>query len=293
VRAGEIEASRCTAIPVGEIFAFLQHLPNHWRLEPRFAEVETLGPTAGLVRVRGPVGLSRTIWTTVDDASAPDADRPARLAGTARAGRGTIGRITWVVSERPEGSQVTLTGRVESASAADRCLLALGAGYWLREIFRNALANLPGAVRGEPLEPCATRLDTLDTVLTAGAVGALLSGIPSTAIALGRGDDPLGATLAAGSILVGARAGRGLLLAAAVPVHASLSLFWAAVLARALPPRRTVLAGAVAGVAIAALDLGVAGRLFPRIRALRRGPQLADHAAFGMLVGAVVARRRP
>jgi hypothetical protein len=44
--------------------------------------------------------------------------------------------------------------------------------------------------------------------------------------------------------------------------------------------------GALAGLAIAALDLGVAGRRFPRIPALPVLPQLADHAAFG----AVAAR---
>jgi hypothetical protein len=45
-------------------------------------------------------------------------------------------------------------------------------------------------------------------------------------------------------------------------------------------------------VAIAALDLGVAARRFPAIAGLPRAAQVADHAAFGALVGAVVARRR-
>jgi len=59
-----------------------------------------------------------------------------------------------------------------------------------------------------------------------------------------------------------------------------------------LPDRRTVALGAAAGLAIAALDLGVIGRRFPRIRALSQAPQVADHLAFGALVGAVVSRRR-
>jgi hypothetical protein len=48
--------------------------------------------------------------------------------------------------------------------------------------------------------------------------------------------------------------------------------------------------GALAGLAIAGLDLGVLGRHWPRIRALPTLPQVADHVAFGALVGAVVSR---
>ena len=85
---------------------------------------------------------------------------------------------------------------------------------------------------------------------------------------------------------------RGRLAAAAVPLHLALSFGWAVVLERTLPRRHEVAAGAAAGVAIAALDLGVAGRLFPRIRALPLLPQLADHVAYGLTVGYVLARRR-
>jgi hypothetical protein len=46
------------------------------------------------------------------------------------------------------------------------------------------------------------------------------------------------------------------------------------------------------GLAIAALDLGIGGRLFPRIRALPPAPQVADHVAYGATVGYVLARRR-
>ena len=48
---------------------------------------------------------------------------------------------------------------------------------------------------------------------------------------------------------------------------------------------RGVRRGALAGLAIAALDLGLVGRRFPRIAALPLLPQLADHAAFGAIAG--------
>jgi hypothetical protein len=46
------------------------------------------------------------------------------------------------------------------------------------------------------------------------------------------------------------------------------------------------------GLAIAALDLGLIARRFPRVRALPQGRQWADHVAFGLAVGAVLRARR-
>jgi hypothetical protein len=128
--------------------------------------------------------------------------------------------------------------------------------------------------------------------LAAGAVAAVASGAPSTLWALAAGRDPLEATLAAGSTLLPGETRRGRLAAAAIPVHLTLSLSWAVLLALALPPRRRVEAGAAAGLAIAVLDLGVVGRRFPRVRALPALPQLADHAVYGATVGAVLDHRR-
>jgi hypothetical protein len=128
--------------------------------------------------------------------------------------------------------------------------------------------------------------------IAAGGVAAVLSGIPSTAIAVARGDDPLEPTAAAGSILVSRDSKMLLRLAAAVPVHVALSLGWGVVLSALLPRRATIAWGAAAGLCIAALDLGVIGRCFPRIDSLPLGPQVADHVAFGIVVGAVLRKRR-
>jgi hypothetical protein len=128
--------------------------------------------------------------------------------------------------------------------------------------------------------------------LAAGAVGAVVSGIPSSVHALATGRDPLAATLAAGSLLLPRETRRTRLLLAAAPLHVAISLGWGIVLARVLPRRPAALAGAGAGLAIAALDLGVVGRRFPRIRALPLGPQLADHVVYGITVATVLRRRR-
>ena len=125
-------------------------------------------------------------------------------------------------------------------------------------------------------------------VLVAGAWAAALSGAPSTVHALATGRDPFEATKAAGTILLPAETRTLPLVAAAAPVHLALSLGWAMVLDRA--GVRGVVRGAAAGLAIAALDLGVVGRRFPRIRALPTVPQLADHLVYGAVVGALLER---
>ena len=57
----------------------------------------------------------------------------------------------------------------------------------------------------------------------------------------------------------------------------------------ALPAHRRVAWGAVAGLAIAALDLGLAHRSraprFAPVSDLPLWPQVADHVAFGALIG--------
>jgi len=132
---------------------------------------------------------------------------------------------------------------------------------------------------------------TLRAALVAGTAG----GLPSTTWTLARRQDVLASTRAAGTLLVPATAAASRQLAAGAVAHAVLSTGWAAVLVAGLPRRGTVVAGAVAGLAIGALDLRLARRLAPAIAELPRGPQLADHAAFGALVGLVraISEARP
>jgi hypothetical protein len=125
-------------------------------------------------------------------------------------------------------------------------------------------------------------------VLRAAAWAAALSGIPSTAHALATGRDPLEAASAAGTIVLPRETSRARLLAAGVATHVAISLGWTVVLDRT--GIRGARRGTLAGVAIAALDLGVARGRFPHIRALPVLPQLADHAAFGAIAGRLLQR---
>jgi hypothetical protein len=134
--------------------------------------------------------------------------------------------------------------------------------------------------------------ETLCDGVAAGSAAALVSGAPSTLYSLLTGGRLLEPSLAAGTLLLRRERRSGRLLVAAAAAHLGLSLGWALVLAAALPRERTVALGALAGLGIAGLDLGVIGRHYPRIRALPQLPQVADHLAYGATVGAVLRLRR-
>ena len=128
--------------------------------------------------------------------------------------------------------------------------------------------------------------------VVAGAPAWALSGLPSTAWTLAGGGNPLVAVRAAGTLILSPDASPTALLAAGAGAHTIISFGWSTLLAFALPPSATVVVGAAAGLAIAALDLGLIAGRYPAIRALPTLPQVADHLAFGTLVGTVVAHRR-
>lgn len=130
------------------------------------------------------------------------------------------------------------------------------------------------------------------SVVEAGLVAAIVSGAPSTSYALISRQPVLEGALAAGSILLPRARRQGPLLVAATIVHLGLSLGWAAVLAVVLPRGRELRWSWAAGLAIAALDLGIVGRRLPRIRALKTAPQVADHLAYAATVAVVLGRRR-
>lgn len=96
----------------------------------------------------------------------------------------------------------------------------------------------------------------------------------------------LDSTRAAGTLIGRATVTRGIV------AHVVITCGWTTVLSLVLPARRPAAWGAVAGLAIGVLDLGIARRRFPAIAGLPRAPQLADHVAFGVLAGAVLRSRR-
>ena len=129
-------------------------------------------------------------------------------------------------------------------------------------------------------------------VIRAAVSAGVLSGIPSTAHALVTGRDPMDSVRAAGTLVVPDDDPPTSRVVAGLAAHGVITVLWTVVLAIVLPRRRTALWGALAGVGIAALDLGIAQRRFPAIAALPRGAQVADHVVFGAIVGLVIGRSR-
>ena len=133
----------------------------------------------------------------------------------------------------------------------------------------------------------------------AGLTAAVFSGVPSTLMTLRSGGDIFASTEAVGAVLLPHWRKGWARVAAGGVAHVLISLLWARVLQRLLRDNTDAVgaigAGAACGAAIAAVDLGLAGRFLPAIRALPRGQLLADHLAIGAIVGWVLrrhARRR-
>ena len=130
------------AAPPERVFEFLSDLRNHWRLEEgTFLALDEVGEKGGVIRMRGPFGLARTVRTQVLEAVPP-----SQLSGRADLSGGTVGLVTWTIEPDGSGSLVRLAAEVAEASLPDRLVLTLGGNAWLRRLFERALANLDGAV---------------------------------------------------------------------------------------------------------------------------------------------------
>ena len=134
-----IAAERGIPHPPERIFEFLADLRNHWRLEPRFLEVDDMTSDGGTIRLTGPLRLSRKARTRVLEATPP-----SRVAGRADLRGGTVGLVSWEIRPSEEGSVVRLAAEVPQASVPDQVFLAVGGRRWFRRLFERALQNLEG-----------------------------------------------------------------------------------------------------------------------------------------------------
>lgn len=135
-RVRPVAARRRVQRPREELYAQLADLRSHWQLAGRWVEPLELRADGGVVRVRGPLGLRRTITTTVTGALPPE-----RVVGEARMG-GTRAVIEWLLEPDEEGTVVTLRADVRDAAAWDRALLALGGRRWMQARFAATLKRL-------------------------------------------------------------------------------------------------------------------------------------------------------
>lgn len=138
-----IRATGTVPAPPAAVFGYLVDLENHWQLADRFVEVVSLRRRAdgvsdgGCVRLRGPLGLRRTVATAV-----LAEDPPREIVGRAELGDRTCATVRWKLAPRPGGTQVTLEAAVERATPLDRLLLALGGRLWLERRLAAVLDRL-------------------------------------------------------------------------------------------------------------------------------------------------------
>ena len=141
--AADIEATAVIPAAPEQVFAFLSDLANHWRLVDSYVEVIELhgpeggAPDSGVVRLRGPLGVRRTVSTRVTALHSP-----RLIIGVAELGDGTRARVSWTLAPRAGRTHVRLEAEVQYASALDRLLLALGGRAWLRRRFAFGLERL-------------------------------------------------------------------------------------------------------------------------------------------------------
>jgi hypothetical protein len=150
-RTSILSAYSVVAAPPASVFAFLADPSNHWLLngpKVRLLELEepATGQIAGVVVIRGPVGIRRRARTKV-----LTAEDPSLLSGVAELGATTTARVSW--SLHPCGSAgtgVVLSATVSSASLLDRVLLVAGGRLWIRRMFAETLERLGRSVPAAP-----------------------------------------------------------------------------------------------------------------------------------------------
>jgi hypothetical protein len=155
--AADVEAVALVPASPEAVFAFLDDLGNHWIVADRFVQVVDLhapdggAASGGRVRLRGPLGVRRTVTTRVVASKAP-----RLLIGTAEVGTGTRARVSWALAEHRGSTRVRLAAGVERTTRLDRALLALGGRRWLRARFEATLEGLVAEfAERAPAQPAA------------------------------------------------------------------------------------------------------------------------------------------
>jgi hypothetical protein len=168
----EVRATRTIPAPPERIFAFLEAPDRHWELLGRRLEpLRSYDGRRSQARLRGPLGIRRTLWIELATIRPP-----AELTGRVTAGGDrTVGTVLWVIRPAPRGeaagrgatdgaavaatstdggspadagSTVELTARTDVVGPLDRMLLVCGGALWLRQSLEHVLVQLDRQVAG-------------------------------------------------------------------------------------------------------------------------------------------------
>lgn len=138
---------------MGDVFAFLADLRNHWRLAGAWIDVVALTPPAGpasgaTVRLRGPLRMVLAVRTTVDEVAAPNTIRGRGSSGRSRAD------VRWRLDAAGDDrTRVAVEVRLLRATLVHRALWAAGGRTWLARRLAATVGGLGPHLHAHAREP--------------------------------------------------------------------------------------------------------------------------------------------
>lgn len=146
----ELRAARAVTASPECIFEYLEELERHLELISDRALPESVTPTGSRLRLRGPLGIGRTVSTTLTHSQAPHS-----IVGRARVGGRTHGTVRWSIEPSGQGSWVQVVAGAETIGLVDRVLLTIGGRRWLERSLELALERLEDRMRAGIAQPAS------------------------------------------------------------------------------------------------------------------------------------------
>ncbi len=143
--AMELYASRSIPASREHVYGILEKLERHFELIGDRAERLSREGSGFRLRLRGPLGMRRTVRTSLTFHEPPEL-----IVGRVEAGSQTRGSVRWTLQAGHPGTWVEIVARAESLGALDRMLLRLGGRRWLAQVLEAALAGLDAQTREVP-----------------------------------------------------------------------------------------------------------------------------------------------
>lgn len=141
----DVSAARSISAPAERIFAFLERLEHQFELIGSRAE-RLPAEGAGLrVRLRGPLGIRRTVRASLTYARSPES-----IVGRAEARRGSRATVRWSIQRSDVGSWVQVIAHTDALGPVDAMLMRLGGRRWLARSLELALETLEERMRRHP-----------------------------------------------------------------------------------------------------------------------------------------------
>jgi hypothetical protein len=141
----EVSAAGSISASAERIFVFVQTLEHQFELIGGRAERLAAASTSARVRLRGPLGVCRTVSASLTYARSPES-----IVGRVEAGRSSRGTVRWSVQRSGVGSWVQVIAHADALGPVDAMLLWLGGRRWLARSLELALERLEEQMRRTP-----------------------------------------------------------------------------------------------------------------------------------------------